>query len=663
MRIIAVIVVMFSVATAQAADAERFAWADDLLAGVVAGELRLACDLRELPTTGLLHARQAVPVRPGALILDYPRWVPGVHAPSGPVRNLGGVAMHTAAGVTVAWERDRRDPWRFHVTVPDGVEALLIDLTYIANQPDENSEGVDVQGGPEHAVLNWNCCLLVPEQADLATWSITAAARLPDGWTWAGALEAEPGDAPRFAALSIAELVDRPIIAGPRVQRVPLHPGGPDGPPMDLEILIQDADAWPCDERWMTGLRRLPSEAYALFGGAFYDRYHALLLAGSPGIGLEHGHCSLNGIDTGTLRDFDAAKSWYLELIPHEYVHSWVGKHRRPAGMLTGDFRSDPDLDGLWIYEGLTEYLGTVLAARSGLNTPAAWRDQLAEWMDSLATMPGRQWRSVRDTCRCSWQLRAYSRSHQDLRRGQDYYIEGAVFWLAADLAIRQRSGGARSLDDLCRAFFGPAAKAGGFSEAELIAALTAVAEVDWSARVRRWIDTTGTLDTGFLAGNGWRLRTDAVVDPDDALLARVGPQQVRSALGVVAWAGHVREVDPGSPADLAGLESGDFIHSVGGHELKTVAHAWARAIVASTAQGGVVCRLKRGGEWTQLVLPYRDGLRLPRLERSMEEPDVLGAILAPRTWNPAALIEPGMVPVEAPIEDAAQRELEPAGR
>ena len=85
-------------------------------------------------------------------------------------------------------------------------------------------------------------------------------------------------------------------------------------------------------------------------------------------------------------------------LIPHEFTHSWNGKFRRPADMWTPAFNSPQPSDMVWAYEGLTEYWSVVLAARSGLLTPAQYRASLASVQAQQNHRTGRAWRSLQDT-------------------------------------------------------------------------------------------------------------------------------------------------------------------------------------------------------------------------------------------------------------------------
>jgi predicted metalloprotease with PDZ domain len=608
---------------------EDFAWAREHFAAATDDALTLAVDARTLPKDGLVHSRLRLPQ--GQEALRYPRWIPGIHAPGGPVENIGGLRFSDADGQAISWSRDPLDPWRFRLAEKPQ-HPVQVDLSYIANQASVNSYGVDIHSDAVQCALNWNALLVYPESVRPADLQVHLALRLPRGWASGSALVgSSQGDNAIvvFDAVSLETLIDSPLVAGASARSYRLN----DSPRVDLHVVGGDAASTVLHQHWRAGLQRLPGEAHACFGGAHYPAYDFLLMSGDHDLGLEHRRSSLNGIQTPFLTEQpDNDALWDLQLLPHEYVHSWIGKYRRPVGMWTEDYHSPKNLEGLWIYEGLTQYYGTVLAARCGLISQEQWRVQYADLIDEHDSQPGRHWRSLRDCCRSSFQLRAPSLSHGELRRGQDYYTEGALFWLRADLAIRQQSAGAYSLDDVCAAFFGPESEPGPFHEHELIDALKAVADKDWAAEIAHWIDGVGTeLEPGLLDGSGWRLTEDAPVMDRGMLLAAYRPADLETSLGLWLDDGWVHRVRPDSPSAVAGLKEGDFIYQVGEVPLEDDPLTLAKALIDSPDTGVIRLYVFRDDVWRWFAVPYQDGLRLRRLQRQTGEPDLLGAILAPR--------------------------------
>ncbi|MFW6323349.1 MAG: hypothetical protein ACOC02_06975, partial [Guyparkeria sp.] len=184
-RIGSCFVLLCIVGLATAAE-DRFAWAASALTQSDA-PMTIAVDTTGLPAHGLVHSRMRFVLAPGQA-LRFPRWVPGVHAPGGPIQNLGGLRFRTSAGKTIPWRRDPLDTWRFHLDLPAD-EPTVVDcyLTYIANQPSANSIGIDVLSGDGWFVLNWNAVVLYPEGVAVDDQDCVACLRLPAEWSWASA--------------------------------------------------------------------------------------------------------------------------------------------------------------------------------------------------------------------------------------------------------------------------------------------------------------------------------------------------------------------------------------------------------------------------------------------------------------------------------------------
>src|SRR6202008_1444209 len=115
-------------------------------------------------------------------------------------------------------------------------------------------------------------------------------------------------------------------------------------------------------------------------------------------------------------------------LLPHEMAHSWNGKYRRPADLATPDYATPMETDLLWVYEGLTQYLGWILAARSGLLSPEEAHDYLAQAAAELDNEPGRMWRPLLDTAVSAQVLYGSGLAGGSWRRGGDFYEERLLF-------------------------------------------------------------------------------------------------------------------------------------------------------------------------------------------------------------------------------------------
>ena len=602
--------------------------------------ISLDVDAREI-SRSLLHARLEIPARPGELVVWYPKWIPGVHAPAGPVQNLAGLRFESAAGDILEWKRDEVEMNRFLITVPAGADRVIAKLDYICNQPTTSSSGVDSFGNSKVGVINWNTVLLYPEDASIDTMTASVRLQLPAGWRFgtalAAAIKAE-GTSLAFESMTLRRIVDSPLICGEHFRSIELT--GKNTPPGFLHITSEASSAIAIDDKLIAQYRKLYTETLALFGGARFESYHFLLVCSDtvPRNGLEHLASSFNVVGERDLIEDKKRKGWAAYLLPHEFVHAWCGKFRRPASMITSSFHKPERTKLLWVYEGLTQYLGEVLAVRSGLLTFEEHLPALAGKLEWLMHQDGRRWRALEDTAIASWLARGHSVPWSQLRRGQDYYDEGLVVWLEADALIREKTDGKKSLDDFCKKFFAvdhekmPIVM--GYELNEITGLLRELAEQDWDQffadRVSKPRDT---LALDFLNRTlGYRLQYNA--RPSEYLTERDKDRKqvsVTASLGLsVGDDGKISTIIPGSPADRAGLAGGMTIAGV--NERKFSGQRLKDGVADSVTRGKVELLVLDGEVFRAIPLNYSEGPKYLELTRATDHPDSLSTIFKPLT-------------------------------
>ena len=379
----------------------------------------------------LLHTRIQMPCQPGKLCLWFPKWVPGTHGPLGPVQNVGGLRLETADGKPVHGDRDEIEPYRVECDVPDGVRSIVVRLDVICNEAAVGTAGYLSYGNASVGIINWGTCLMYPEGPSRDDILVHLRLRLPRQWRFATALKPrrprKQSTTSCFKTVSLGELVDSPLIGGEHLKSIPAGFGSlPAGVPGSRLGIARRLGARPEYRGALQPRRERRPER--LFGACHYPEYHFLVTCSDDlgHLGLEHLTSSLNGVHEHDLKDDARRKGWVANLLPHEYVHSWCGKFRRPAGMCTPDFHTPQKTKLLWVYEGLAEYLGEVLMVRSGLVDLKEYREMLALTISTLSHREGRRWRSLEDTAVASHLLRRGNPNWSDLRREQDYYFEGA---------------------------------------------------------------------------------------------------------------------------------------------------------------------------------------------------------------------------------------------
>ncbi len=592
--------------------------------------ITLSVDATDAPRK-LLRAQLVIPAAPGELTLVYPKWLPGEHGPTGPITDLVGLKM-SAAGKPVAWQRDPVDMYAFHLEVPAEASSVEVSLEFLSASSEAGFTSA-ASATPHLALLTWNQLLLYPQGVNADELSFKAALRLPAGWKFGTSLPVagESEERVDFAPVSLTMLVDSPVLTGEYFRSVPL------GRNVQLDLAADSAVALDISPELTARLRQLVAEADALFGARHFENYHFLLTLSDhvAHFGLEHHQSNDSRVPERTLLE-ETLGRLSLGVLPHEYVHSWNAKYRRPAGLATPDFQAPMKGGLLWVYEGLTQYLGNMLAARSGLWTPKQYTENLAQAAASLDHRPGRTWRPLVDTAVAAQLLFGAPREWAAYRRGVDFYDEGWLIWLDADTLIRQQTGGRRSLDDFCRRFHGgtsgpPVVKTYTFED--VVMALNEVAPHDWRTFFNTRINSTDVhAPLGGIERGGWRLvyndtRNERLEDIEgDQKLTEAG-----YSIGVrIAEDGTFQDVVPGMPAYTAGIGPGMKLIAVNGRRWSPVVLRDALK-AAETAPGELALLVENEEFFKTFSFEYRGGLREPHLERESSKPDLLGQIIAPR--------------------------------
>lgn len=602
---------------------------------VFAQSIRLHVDLTDAPRN-IYHAKLSLLVKPGAMTLVFPEWIPGNHRPSGPIAGLTGIRME-AAGKPVTWQRDDVNMYAFRVVVPEDAPELIVWLDAITSN--DSAGG----GGPAASSnvldLNWNAVVLYPQGTASDAVEFIPSVTLPSAWKFGTALTPVhvSGDEVEFAPVSLTTLVDSPLIAGKHYRRIDLTTAS-ETPPHQMDVVADSEADLAMKPEDLAAYHKLVAETGALFGARHYRQYHFLYtLSGDVGQhGLEHHESNDSAAAERTLLDPDF-HLLYADLIPHEFVHSWNGKYRRPAGLATKDYQAPMVGDLLWVYEGLTEYLGNLLAERSGLRSAEQYREGLALTAANLDHRPGRTWRPLEDTARSVQSLRMLGQPWSSWRRGLDYYPEGELIWLEVDSIIRQQTHGQRSLDDFCRRFHGgqsgpPMVVTYTFDD--VVRTLNDVAPYDWARLLRERVASTSThAPLGGIERDGWKLvyndRPNAFTQGAEKLFKVA---DFSYSLGfTITPDSKLDDVIVGSPANQSGIGPGMKLIAVNGR--KWTPEALHGAIKAAQGNALPIELLVENGQFFQTYsVSYHDGDKNPHLERASGQPDLLEVMLTPLT-------------------------------
>ena len=600
------------------------------------GPIRLIVDASQAPQK-ILHVKMEIPVSAGALTLYYPEWIPGEHMPDGPIIEVAGMKFN-GGGKTIPWRRDLVEMFSFHLDIPQGVTTLNAEFDFLLSAPAGGfSAGASATNSLN--ILSWNQVLLYPKGFNIHDILFAPSLKLPAGWKYGTALPGakQNGDTIDFSPVALNTLVDSPVLAGRYFREIQLTPGK--NPPHYIDIAADSEAALAMTPETEMHLHQLVAEAGALFGSRHYRDYHFLLTLSDDvaHFGLEHHESSDDRTAERSLID-ETELLAFAGLLPHEYAHSWNGKYRRPEGLVTPDYQVPMKDDLLWVYEGLTEYVGSfVLTARSGLLTQEQSMEELGELVAIYENRPGRDWRPLQDTADAAPFLYNATDDWSNWRRGTDFYEEGELLWLDVDETLRSLTKDKKSMNDFCLVFHGgpggaPALKPYNFED--VVSTLNGLAPYDWAGFLRSRLDGTSTkTPLEAIENGGWKLvyneQPNGVETVEGILAKRLN---LTFTIGmIVSDDGMVDDVTHGGLAYSAGIGPGMKIIAVAGKQYSP--DEMKQAIeVSKSSTTPIQLIVANGAQFQTRSIDYHGGARFPHLERDKSKPDYLGEILKPMT-------------------------------
>jgi len=582
----------------------------------------------------IFHAQLTIPAATGTLTLYYPKWIPGEHGPTGPIQDLAGLKF-TANGQTLKWRRDLLDGWTIHVEVPAGISAVIASLDFISPAGQEGIYTAGASATDKMTVLSWNTVLLYPAGWTSDELTYQASLRLPEGWKFGTPLPvaAQLGAILTFNPVSLTTLVDSPLIAGEYLRVVPLS----ENPRQEMDIAADNAGDLDAPQDVLDHYKTMTDQALKLFGAQHFRDYHFLYSLSNhvAHFGLEHHESNDSRSSERSLVDADP-RLLASGLLSHEYIHSWNGKYRRPADLATSDYEKPMQDDLLWVYEGLTSYLGDMLGARSGIRNADEFRDNLASMAARLDHVPGRTWRNLQDTADGVPSMQGAPPQWESWRRTVDYYDEDVLNWLWVDTIIRQQTHDQKSMDDFCRLFHGgqsgpPEVKTYTFDD--VVNTLNQVATYDWRGF---WTERLTNHGPGApLTGieeSGWRLVYDET--PSDLVKARkreLKEVNAEYSIGLLLEeSGNIVDTVEGMPAAKAGIGPGMKVVAVNGSRFS--ADVLSDVLRAAKHSSDPIELLVENTDYYRIYkIDYHGGEKYPHLVRNESKPDVLTQIITAR--------------------------------
>jgi predicted metalloprotease with PDZ domain len=572
----------------------------------------------------IAFVHEEIRVQPGPLALAYPKWIPGEHGPTGPIQQSAMVRIH-AGDAPLAWTRDPEDIFTVHVNVPPCVQKIAVDFNALLENTISDHQ----------LLLAWNTAVFYPLNIDKRELMIEPSILLPVNWQQGSSLHVtgQSGNRVNFAAVSLERLIDSPVLAGEFFRAIPLTASWP--AELDVTGDSQSAVDNINDAHAVDSLGKLVDQDRAMFGFRHWQTLHLLVSQSEarPYDGLEHEDSPYNAMGDAGLSKKEQLEKLGWPLLAHEQSHSWDGKYRRPAELYAkADYQGPERTSLLWVYEGLNEYIGGLLATRAGFNDADYMRDYLAQTAAWYSVEPGRSATPLVDTATEDWVLRTADSAWSGLRRAQDYYDEGALIWLRADTIIREKTQDRLSLDDFLRTFLGQRDTGPivvPYTRDEVEASLSAICPFDWHSFFEtRIYQVNSKPPTDGLEAAGWHLVYNATPNKENFWDTLPNPVNYFASYSIgidVRKDNTLYDVLPGSPAYDAGLAPHMMILAVDGR-VYAIAHP----------RDGKITLIVRNFDSVEThEIKYAGGVRHPHLERIPETHDYLSEILAARDYAP----------------------------
>ncbi len=267
-------------------------------------QMNITIDASDLPRK-LLKSTISTTIKPNdSISFLYPKWIPGIHGPKGPIKNIGGLTFTDNQNQILRWQRDWKDVYRFYVYPQPNTKQCNISLTYICNQNSVNSKGVDCFGYANLGIINWNTLLLYPEGTSVRDIIVSATIILPTGWDYGSALPVKDkkGDTLFIKKISLEEFIDMPLITAVNMKHIEIDKTK--NATYYLHIAAHDSYDFDIPDSTLLPMKNLVKETELLFQRTHFDEYHFLLYLSdeAPSNGLEHRNSSLHGVSAGSLK-------------------------------------------------------------------------------------------------------------------------------------------------------------------------------------------------------------------------------------------------------------------------------------------------------------------------------------------------------------------------
>jgi predicted metalloprotease with PDZ domain len=399
------------------------------------------------PWTHLLEVEMRVQVAGTAPVdLTLPVWTPGSYMVREYSRNVQDFSVTDKAEKPLAWSKTRKNIWRVEAK---GAKTVVARYKVYANVLTVREAEVN----DEHAF--WNNAAVLMHVAGKLNAPATVSIAAPKGWKVATGLPTVTGGAPgtsNFRAADFDTLYDSPFEVGP-FEEIPFTVRG-----VPHRLIIEGKGNYDV-ARLQADMPKVVEASAAVFGvePLPYTNYTFMLnLRNGGGGGLEHKNST--ALLAGPRSFVGPRYTGFLGLASHEFFHLWNVKRIKPDALGPFDYSNENYTRSLWVAEGITEYYSNLNLLRAGLMDPNNYLGEIGAVIEVIETTPGRRQMSLEEASFDAW-IKYYRRDENSINTQISYYDKGCIVGMLLDITIRQRTNGAKSLDDVMRVLYTDYAK------------------------------------------------------------------------------------------------------------------------------------------------------------------------------------------------------------
>jgi len=498
------------------------------------------------PENHLLEVELAIADWQGEFIdLKLPVWTPGSYLVREYAKHLQDFEATDAMGHPLSWQKISKNHWQVQCARnSDHSQDTTIKIRYrlFCNELTVRTNHID----RTHAFLTGAAVFMYVTEQQQQSYTVEIGA-IKDNWQIATALPAVENATHTFYAKDFDTLVDSPFEIGmhQRYEFTVL-----DKPHSFVVWGQHNADM----QRVVKDTAAIVAVEAEIFGGLPYDRYDFILHAGNGFGGLEHKNSTVLLYNRLSFRKEESYLQ-FMNLVAHEFFHTWNVKRIRPQALEKFDYDNENYTSSLWFSEGTTSYYDQIFPLRAGLYDAKHYLKLVSKAITRLQTTFGRNVQSLYDSSFDTW-IKLYRPDPNTHNNQISYYLKGELVSMLLDLLIRSQTNNRRSLDQVMQIMWERFGKEEiGFSEAALHEVIETVAGVDLSNFWNDYLYGTKELDYNYyLEPFGLELRTSCQDIPFTGMTLKT-----KNGLA------EVEKVEFGSPAQKAGLSTGDIVIAIAG--------------------------------------------------------------------------------------------------